>query len=82
MTTPENAADTTGGASPIPAPIIDALNQLRRDADRAHLRATRSPYAMGARDALDKAIRDLTTALRATYSPETEDNQHDPQPAT
>ena len=77
MTTPENAADTTGGDTLIPAPLTKALNQLRKDADRAQLHAPRSPYAMGARDALDKALHTITQALHATYSPQ---NNDDTQP--
>ena len=77
MTTPENAADTTGGDTLIPEPITKALNRIRKDADRAQLHAPRSPYAMGARDALDKALHTITQALHATYSPQ---NSDDTQP--
>ena len=74
MTTPENAADTTGGDTPIPEPITEALNRLRKDADRAQLHAPRSPYAMGARDALDKALHIITQALQTVYNPQDSDD--------
>ena len=77
MTTPNNAADTTGGDTPIPEPITEALNRLRKDADHAQLHAPRSPYAMGARDALDKALHTLTQALHTTYAPKNESTPHD-----
>lgn len=64
MTTPENAADPTGDDMHILEPITKALQQLKKDADRAQLHAPRSPYAMGQRDALDKALNNVTEALK------------------
>lgn len=80
MTTPENADDSTH----VLEPLTKALKELRNDADRAQLHAPRSPYAMGQRDALDKALHNITQALRTItkalkdeYSKKNNDHDND-----
>lgn len=65
VTAPENAADPTGDDMHILEPITKALQQLKKDADRAQLHAARNLYAMGQRDALDKALNNVAQALNA-----------------